>query len=244
MSVSTPLLENTIEADDPLPPTTNSSQNARTPVVLTPTNHSSQQMASSLPDAESGISGILRQSAHPIGLLCCYAFRTAAITTYILCGWFTTNYVVSVVVVVALLACDFWTVKNVSGRLLVGLRFWNQVDSDGQSFWVFEARDPKRPPHPVDARMFWMAIYVFPLLWGALFIVSLLKLSLSFIPIVILALVFNVTLVIGFTYADRDAKQRWANQVVGGAWNLGGIGGLGGQLLTGAVQKGVGRLFG
>lgn len=28
---------------------------------------------------------------------------------------------------VTLLAFDFWTVKNVSGRLLVGLRWWNKV---------------------------------------------------------------------------------------------------------------------
>ena len=23
----------------------------------------------------------------------------------------------------------------------MGLRFWNQVDEDGESFWVFESRD-------------------------------------------------------------------------------------------------------
>lgn len=28
-----------------------------------------------------------------------------------------------------------------SGRTLVGLRFWNQVDDDGESYWVFESRD-------------------------------------------------------------------------------------------------------
>ena len=35
---------------------------------------------------------------------------------------------------------DFWTVKNVTGRLLVGLRWWNHVDEDGKSHWVFENR--------------------------------------------------------------------------------------------------------
>jgi hypothetical protein len=29
--------------------------------------------------------------------------------------------------VTLLLAFDFWTVKNVTGRLLVGLRWWNEV---------------------------------------------------------------------------------------------------------------------
>lgn len=30
--------------------------------------------------------------------------------------------------------------QNVTGRLMVGLRWWNQVDDDGRSHWVFEAR--------------------------------------------------------------------------------------------------------
>lgn len=42
---------------------------------------------------------------------------------------------------------------------------------------------------------------------------------------------------------DRDAKRRWANNVVGGDWGL-GIGGIGGKLLTGAVKKSAGKFFG
>lgn len=30
--------------------------------------------------------------------------------------------------------------QNVTGRLLVGLRWWNQIDEDGKSLWVFEAK--------------------------------------------------------------------------------------------------------
>lgn len=42
--------------------------------------------------------------------------------------------------VVMFLSMDFWTVKNVTGRLMVGLRWWNYVDEDGVSHWVFESR--------------------------------------------------------------------------------------------------------
>lgn len=198
-------------------------------------------MASNEGDAEAGIAGIFRQSAHPIALLFLYLFRIGAIAVYVLSGWFTDNYVLSTVLVVVLLAMDFWNCRNVAGRTLVGLRFWNQVDEDGESYWVFESRDPSRPANPIDSKMFWIAIYVFPVLWALLLIVSILKLGLFFIPIVILALVFNVTNAVGFTYADRDAKQRWANNVVGGSWGLGGIGG---SIITGAVKKSVGRVFG
>ena len=46
-------------------------------------------------------------------------------------GRFASSFVFSFVIVVLLLAFDFWTVKNVSGRLLVGLRWWNEVAEDG-----------------------------------------------------------------------------------------------------------------
>ncbi|KAI0094680.1 DUF846-domain-containing protein [Irpex rosettiformis] len=244
MSSATPLLDNTIEPDEvPDVPTGNIASakptNPRAPVVLTPGTQSGHT-GSTPSDAENGIAGIFRQSAHPLSLFFLYFFRVAAIVVYLLCGFFTTNYVLSTVIVVVLLAMDFWNCRNVSGRTLVGLRYWNQVDDDGESYWVFESRDPSRPANPVDSRMFWIALYTFPALWLALLIVSILKLSASFIPIVMLALVFNVSNAVGFTYADRDAKIKFANQL-GGGW--GGIGGLGTQVLAGVVKNSVGRVF-
>jgi hypothetical protein len=67
------------------------------------------------------------------------AFRILAIVVYLLCGWFSNSFVTSFVIIVVLLSIDFWTVKNISGRLLVGLRWWNYVDEDGESHWVFES---------------------------------------------------------------------------------------------------------
>jgi len=167
-------------------------------------------------------------------------FRISALATYILCGFFTKNYVLSTVVVVVLLAMDFWNCRNVAGRTLVGLRYWNQVDEDGESYWVFESRDPSRPANPIDSKMFWIAVYAFPGLWTLVLIVSIFRFSISFVPIVVLALVFNYSNAIGFTYADRDAKEKWANSVTSG-W---GIGGIGGQLLGGVVRNSVGKMFG
>ncbi|KAK7694574.1 Golgi apparatus membrane protein tvp23 [Cerrena zonata] len=249
-TVSTPLLDQ-IEPDDlsePSLPSGNIHASTTAPaVVLTPGARpagqtTSSTMATNAADAESGIAGIFRQSAHPVALFFLYCFRVAAIAVYLLCGFFTSNYVLSTVVVVVLLAMDFWNCRNVAGRTLVGLRYWNQVDEDGESFWVFESRDPTRPANPIDSKMFWIAIYSFPFLWLALLIVSILKLSASFIPIVMLALVFNISNAVGFTYADRDAKQRWANQLASSGWSM-GMGGLGGQILSGVVKNSVGRVF-
>ncbi|KAL4068221.1 hypothetical protein V8B97DRAFT_1974120 [Scleroderma yunnanense] len=170
MSTQTPLLQ-TIEPDDlsiERKPDT-SSQHAQSPTAK-PT------MASNPNDAESGAAPP-SFSAHPAVLFCLYVFRVAAIAVYILCGLFTDNYVLSTVAVVVLLAMDFWNCRNVAGRRLVGLRFWNQIDEDGESYWVFESRDPSRPANPVDSK--WIAIYTFPLCWLLLFVISIVRFNLS-----------------------------------------------------------------
>jgi len=246
-----PLLAETIEPDDPTPPVygnigstpaTNTTTSKATPVVLTATNPATSNTSATPHQLEAGLAGIWQQSSHPVALLFLYLFRTTAIAVYIFCGFFTDNYVLSIVAVVLLLAMDFWTCRNVSGRTLVGLRFWNQVDEDGDSYWVFESRDPSRPANPIDSKMFWTALYVYPVLWVLLLVVSILKLNISYLPIVILALVFNLTNVVGFTYADRDAKSRWANSVISDNWNI-GFGGIGGTIVNGLVKQSVGRIF-
>ena len=43
-------------------------------------------------------------------------------------------------------------------------------------------------------------------------------------------------------HRDRDAKQKWANNLASSGWSM-GMGGLGGQILTGVVKNSVGRVF-
>ena len=52
----------------------------------------------------------------------------------------------------------------------------------------------------------------------------------------LLCTIFRVSL----ACSDRDAKQKWAANAAG--WSM-GIGGIGGQLLSGVVKNSVGRVF-
>jgi hypothetical protein len=59
---------------------------------------------------------------------------------YLFGGWLFDG--VTIFILICLLqAFDFWTVKNVSGRLLVGLRWWTVVDENGNENWMFESHD-------------------------------------------------------------------------------------------------------
>jgi hypothetical protein len=77
---------------------------------------------------------------HPIALTFHLLFRTLAIFLFLFANIIYSSFIVGFVVIIILLSADFWTVKNVTGRLLVGLRWWNYVDEDGKSIWVFENR--------------------------------------------------------------------------------------------------------
>ncbi|KAM0793543.1 Golgi apparatus membrane protein tvp23 [Microbotryomycetes sp. NB124-2] len=207
-----------------------------------PTSMGSIQTQGQGSNATSADASILSQSAHPVALICLYLFRSLAIATYLLCGFFSSSYVFSTVLVVVLLSLDFWTVRNVSGRILCGLRFWNQVDEEGSSYWVFEHRSPDQPSNAVDQKMFWIAMYTYPAAWVALLFIGLLKFNISFLPIVILALVFNLINTIGYTYADRDAKRKWAAESAATGM-MQGFGGFGTSLVTGMATKAVGSFF-
>lgn len=70
-----------------------------------------------------------------------YLAQGAAIAFYILFSLFVDSFVIIFVVTVLLAALDFWVVKNISGRILVGLRWWNEINEQGQSIWKFESLD-------------------------------------------------------------------------------------------------------
>lgn len=90
------------------------------------------------------------------------------------------------IVTILLLAGDFYYLKNIAGRRLVGLRWWNEVDpSTGDSQWVFESSEPgTKTINPTDSRFFWLAIYAQPLLWIALTILALIRFKLIWLPLV------------------------------------------------------------
>lgn len=50
-------------------------------------------------------------------------FRGAALFTYFFANFIISSFIIQFLVILTLLSMDFWTVKNITGRLLVGLRW-------------------------------------------------------------------------------------------------------------------------
>eukprot|EP00518_Triparma_eleuthera_P013265 CAMPEP_0182486154 /NCGR_PEP_ID=MMETSP1319-20130603/46525_1 /TAXON_ID=172717 /ORGANISM="Bolidomonas pacifica, Strain RCC208" /LENGTH=153 /DNA_ID=CAMNT_0024688213 /DNA_START=1 /DNA_END=458 /DNA_ORIENTATION=+ len=118
---------------------------------------------------------------------------------------------------VLLLACDFWTVKNVTGRLLVGLRWWNNVREDGTNEWRYESLPNREEVSSVDHRIFWFALYSTPVVWMILLVIGLLKLNVQWVIIVLVALVSSGANIIGYYKCKKDANAKFQQLLASGA---------------------------
>ncbi|XP_027057490.1 Golgi apparatus membrane protein TVP23 homolog B-like [Pocillopora damicornis] len=134
-------------------------------------------------------------------------FRVAAIIAYLLCGWFSDSFITNFVIIVLLLSFDFWTVKNVTGRLLVGLRWWNYVDEDGNSHWVFESRKSDKQVTTAESRVFWLGLVICPIIWTFFLVAALFSLKFKWLLVVAVGLSLNVANLIGYVRCKKDAGK-------------------------------------
>ena len=92
----------------------------------------------------------------------------------------TPTSVLIFIIDILLLATDFYYLKNIAGRRLVGLRWWNEVDTaTGNSTWIFESAEGRGDSgrNKTDSRFFWLALYVQPAMWAGLGILGFIKLK-------------------------------------------------------------------
>ncbi|GLJ43113.1 hypothetical protein SUGI_0894720 [Cryptomeria japonica] len=151
--------------------------------------------------------------ANPLTCFFHVLFKGAAIAFYILFSLFVDSFVIIFVVTVLLAALDFWVVKNISGRILVGLRWWNEINEQGQSIWKFESLDQDSLAHMnrKDSWLFWWTLYLNAAVWFALGIVSLIKFNIDYLLVVGVCLSLSIANIVGFTKCQKDAKKQVQN---------------------------------
>lgn len=72
----------------------------------------------------------ISKAANPIACVVHMIFKVLAGASYLFLGLFTSSSVHQFVAVLLLNSVDFWVVKNVTGRKLIGLRWWTFTDLD------------------------------------------------------------------------------------------------------------------
>ncbi|KAJ5125481.1 Golgi apparatus membrane protein tvp23 [Penicillium atrosanguineum] len=175
-----------------------------------------------------------RLSAHPITLLVFLGIRIGALLMYLFGVLFIDNFILVFILTLLLLSADFYYLKNIAGRRLVGLRWWNEVNTtSGDSHWVFESADPNvRTISATDKRFFWLSMYVTPALWVGLAVLAIVRLvGVIWLSLVGIALILTITNTVAFSRCDKFSQaSTFANSALGGGIVNNIAGGLLGRL--------------
>eukprot|EP01006_Ploeotia_vitrea_P031338 TRINITY_DN63653_c0_g2_i1.p1 TRINITY_DN63653_c0_g2~~TRINITY_DN63653_c0_g2_i1.p1 ORF type:complete len:293 (-),score=28.71 TRINITY_DN63653_c0_g2_i1:78-956(-) len=149
-------------------------------------------------------------------------FKLACFLIYFLLGrLLISHFIVQFVICILLLAADFWTVKNVTGRLMVQLRWWNEIREDGSSEWRFESGNPEKV-HAFDLNVFWGVLFVNLALWGVATIMAILSSSnWQWLPVTILGVSLGYANVFGYWKCRSDMKDKLRRGVTSAVLNYG-----------------------
>ncbi|KYQ94004.1 hypothetical protein DLAC_04901 [Tieghemostelium lacteum] len=145
---------------------------------------------------------------HPIATIFHVLFKVAAILVYLFGNFiFGLGFIMTFILSILMISFDFWTTKNVTGRLLVGLRWWNQVMEDGTNVWYFETAPKTFRPHQMESLIFWMGLYINPLVWLVFFLSSLLSLNFNWLIITVIALALAFANIYGYYKCNSKDKN-------------------------------------
>lgn len=176
----------------------------------------------------------LKESSHPVALMFYIVFRLSPIFTYIFGNMIISifisqnRFILHFIVLTLLVSADFWNLKNISGRLLVGLRWWNETtkkegSTNFENVWVFESADPERYINPIDSKVFWTLLYAQPVAWAVLAIMAVLKFELLYLVLIVISLSLSLTNAMAFTKCDKFGKANNLStdifsRTTGGIW--------------------------
>lgn len=182
-----------------------------------PSQHEADIKAAGGGESSSFTPSFLKTARHPLICIFHLLFKALALIAFLLgsfiFGGWGGDYVFTFVTTTVFLSMDFWTVKNITGRLLVGMRWWNHIKDDGTSEWMYEAHTDERVINLTDKTVFWTALYLWPLTWLAFFIIYFFRFQVEWVLLVAIGLTLSGANLVGYWKCSKEAKKRveeWA----------------------------------
>ncbi|KAJ9457681.1 putative Golgi apparatus membrane protein-like protein 1 [Diplonema papillatum] len=137
-------------------------------------------------------------------------FKVAALAVYFIGKHVWDDFVMCFIIIILLSAADFWVVKNVSGRVLVALRWWNNVKDNGDSEWVYESVQNRSVVKTGDSTFFWTTLFGYVIVWALLFVVNVLSVEWSWLPVCAVGIVLGGTNAYGYAKCKKGWKKQAA----------------------------------
>lgn len=66
---------------------------------------------------------------------------------------------------------------------LVGLRWWSEIQEDGQEIWLYESMDANYNPNECNSNVFWFVQAVATMLWFVLTLIYIIGLQLFWVTV-------------------------------------------------------------
>ena len=117
------------------------------------------------------------------------------------------------VLVVIFSAFDFWYVKNISGRFLVGLRWWNEVNEDGTEEWIYESEHEVRHSN-IDTKIFWTSLYGTPIFWSVYLIFQIIGLNWLWAMVCLISVILSGSNMLGYFKCSGEQSGKLNDFIV------------------------------
>lgn len=167
------------------------------------------------------ITNFIQNSSNPKVCFFTVLFKIIAILSFILLDLFTENESIAIIIVILSGSFDFWFTKNISGRILVGLRWWNHIKKEtGQEVWLFESKNEQNKAK-ADQRTFWTSLYLNTGFWLLLFIWEFIRFKFVWCTVCLIVLIFSLTNLYGFFKCSKIQQNNAKNLTFDIAKNIG-----------------------
>lgn len=108
---------------------------------------------------------------------------------------------------------NFWFTKNISGRLLLGLHWWNEMKTNSQEKWIFGKQNDFRIIN-YENTFFWTVLYSSTTIWGVILLIKIEEMN--WIMIIACLISFLLSFFNAFGYnrcANEQSKKNFDTNV-------------------------------
>ncbi len=171
-----------------------------------PSSNQQQTSPSQQSSDQIDITNFIQHANNPCIVLFTLLFKVLAILFFLI-GGLLNSEALEFILVVILSAFDFWFVKNVSGRILVGLRWWNEIKEDGSEVWIYESDHEKRATS-IDTTIFWGSLYLTPIFWIVMTFIKLISVKIMYFLECLIAFILTFSNTVGYYKCSGEQKKK------------------------------------
>lgn len=135
-------------------------------------------------------------------------FKIGSVFCYLFLSLFTDDDIVVFISVLFCIVFDFWVTKNLTGRYLVGLRWWSFINDDNETEWVYESKKYDLVIDKTDYVIFWYGQYMISCFWPIMTVIKLIGLDAFWGQLCVIGSSLNVTNTLAYYKCFKEHQKK------------------------------------